>query len=136
MPDVITLLVEDNEYYRKEIKNILPAGFPFMDVVEAADAKSAMQQFNEQNPNVIFMDIGLPEENGLSLTRKMKTAADQVTVIILTSYDFSEYRVAARESGADYFLAKGATSPADIENLVQSVIDNAPMKEDVPTVKK
>jgi len=53
------------------------------------------------------MDIRLPGENGLELTKKIKKNYPDITVVIVTSYDLPEYREAARESMADYFVPKG-----------------------------
>jgi DNA-binding NarL/FixJ family response regulator len=55
------------------------------------------------------MDIRLPGENGLELTKKIKRNNPGIITVILTSYDLLEYRQAARESMADYFVPKGSS---------------------------
>jgi DNA-binding NarL/FixJ family response regulator len=67
------------------------------------------------------MDIKLPGENGLEVTRKMKARYSNIIVIILTSYDLPEYREAAGQFGADYFLSKGSSSREEIMTLVDSI---------------
>jgi DNA-binding NarL/FixJ family response regulator len=68
------------------------------------------------------MDISLPGENGLELTRKIKADYPNVTIIILTSHDSPEYREAAIRSKADYFFSKGAISNDGIFTLVKSIL--------------
>jgi DNA-binding NarL/FixJ family response regulator len=56
------------------------------------------------------------------LTRKIKIACRAVIVIVLTSYDLAEYRKAAKESGADYFISKGSSTTEDILTLIDSIL--------------
>ncbi len=67
------------------------------------------------------MDIKLPRESGLELTRKIKTRHTRIRVIILTSYDLSEYRQAAGQYGADHFLSKGSSTREEIMALVDAI---------------
>jgi CheY-like chemotaxis protein len=78
-----------------------------MDIAEAENGKEALQKVETLRPDLIFMDIKLPGENGLELTKKIKTRYSGISIIILTSYDF---------------LSKGATTKEDILKLVQSII--------------
>jgi YesN/AraC family two-component response regulator len=93
-----------------------------MDIAEAENGKDALQKVESLRPHLIFMDIKLPGENGLELTKKIKARYSDISIIILTSYDLPEYREAAREYQADHFLSKGASTKEDILTLVQSII--------------
>jgi len=77
-----------------------------MDIIEAADGVEAFQKIDSHPPNLILMDVTLPGEDGLELTRKIKADYPGVTIIILTSHDSPEYREAAIRSKANYFLSK------------------------------
>ena len=90
-----TLIVEDSAIYRKLLKETLRSRFPSMEIIEAENGEEAMQQISAHTPDLIFMDIKLPGENGLELTGKIKAKYPDVAVIILTSYDSPEYREAA-----------------------------------------
>jgi two-component system response regulator NreC len=68
------------------------------------------------------MDIGLPGENGLELTRKIKSQYPDIIIIILTTYDSIEYREAAIRNKANGFLAKGSSTPEDVARLVESIL--------------
>jgi len=61
------------------------------------------------HPKIVSMGIRLPGENGLELTKKIKKNYPDIIIVILTSYDLHEYRQAARESMADYFVLKGSS---------------------------
>ena len=83
-----TMLVEDSTSFRQLVKNNLQDQFPSVDVIEAADGAEAFQKIDSHPPNLILMDITLPGENGLELTRKIKADYPDVIIIILTSHDF------------------------------------------------
>ena len=117
-----TLIVEDSAIYRKLLKETLWSRFPSMEIIEAENGEEAMQQISAHTPDLIFMDIKLPGENGLELTGKIKARYPDVAVIILTSYDSPEYREAAAQVKADHFLSKGSSSKEGILALVDSIL--------------
>lgn len=117
-----TLIVEDSALYRKLLKETLLSRFPSMEIIEAEDGEVAMQKINALPPDLIFMDIKLPGENGLELTGKIKAKCPDVIVIILTSYDTLEYREAAAQAKANHFLSKGTSSKETILALVESIL--------------
>ncbi len=116
------MLVEDNPSFRQLVKDNLNDQFPSMDIIEAGDGPEALQKIDSHPPNLIFMDIQLPGENGLELTRKIKADYPDIIVIILTSYDLPEYREAATRSKADYFFAKDSIATDGIFKLVKSIL--------------
>jgi YesN/AraC family two-component response regulator len=117
-----TLLVEDNAAFRQSIKEIIQTEFPSIGIEEALDADDAMQKVDAFLPNLIFMDIKLPSGNGLALTQKIKKEHPGMSIIILTSYDFLEYRLAATQYGANHFLSKASVTRAEITALVKSFL--------------
>jgi two-component system response regulator YesN len=118
---VKTLIVEDNAIFRQSLKEVLHTRFPSMVVVEAEDGDEALQKIDVLVPDIIFMDIKLPGENGLHLTQKVKMKHPKMIVIILTYYDSPEHRKAADQCGANYFLPKG-TSTEEVVDLVESIL--------------
>ncbi len=122
---VKTLIVDDNTSFRQLLKGILHSRFPSMDIDEAGDGKEAMSKVKSSRPDLIFMDIKLPGENGLELTKKIRADSPGIIVIILTSYDLPEYREAATLYGANDFLTKGSSTGEEIAELVRSLLPNA-----------
>lgn len=116
-----SLLVEDNDSFRQSLKEMLCERFPKMVVEEAEDGEEALQKVEGSRPHLVFMDIKLPGANGLEITRKIKKRHSTIQVIILTSYDFPEYREAAVKYGADHFFSKESSSRDDILALVDSI---------------
>ncbi len=117
-----TMLVEDSTSFRQLVKDDLQDQFPSMDIIEAADGVEAFQKIDSHPPNLIFMDIQLPGENGLALTRKIKAGYPDIIIIILTSHDLPEYREAAIWNKADYFFSKGSRAADEIFKLVKSIL--------------
>ena len=116
------LIVEDSAIFRKLLKDALRSRFPSMEIFEAADGGEAIQRILSNPPDLIFMDIKLPGESGLELTAKIKAKYPDVIVIILTSYDSPEYRQAADQVKANYFLSKGSSNKESILTLVESAL--------------
>jgi CheY-like chemotaxis protein len=114
------LIVEDNNTYRQSLVTALSTEFPSAKVEEAANGDEALEKVGSFQPDLIFMDIKLPGDNGLELTKKIKEIHSGITVIILTSYDLPEYRQAAEAYGADHFISKGSSTRDEILALVRT----------------
>jgi len=117
-----TMLVEDSTLFRQVVKNNLQDQFPSMEIIEAGNGVEAFQKIDSHSPNLIFMDITLPGENGLELTRRIKTYYPDIIIIILTSHDLPEYREAAIRYRANYFFSKGSIAIDGISTLVKSIL--------------
>ena len=115
------MLVEDDEGFRRSLAGLLMSRFPSIAIGEARDGAEAMEKVESFLPNLIFMDIKLPGQSGLELTRRIKTLYPNINIVILTSYDFPEYREVARASGAYRFLSKGSSTADEIQELVEGL---------------
>ncbi len=119
------ILVEDDYGFRQSLKKILSSRYPFMQVVEAEDGKEALRKIDLFHPDLIFMDIRLPGNNGLDLTHTIKTRYPCMVVIILSNFDLSEYRETAYRNGADYFISKDAPM-GEFLSVVERIIKTEP----------
>jgi DNA-binding NarL/FixJ family response regulator len=117
-----TLIVEDNASYREIIRDTLITLFPSIVIQEASEGNEAIHKIGIFQPQLIFMDIRLPDENGLHLTERIKTSHPDTKVIIMTSYDSMEYREAAIRYGANGYISKDSLNPGQLEKLVKSII--------------
>ena len=117
-----TLIIEDSSFFRQVLKEALKSNFQTMEIMESLDGQGSLQKINIFPPDLVLVDIKLPGESGLELTRKIKTSHPDIQVLILTSYDIPEYREAASRYGANYFLAKGSTTKEGILTLVRSIL--------------
>jgi CheY-like chemotaxis protein len=114
------LIVEDSTLFRQLFKETLHDRFPSIKIYEAIDGKEALLQIETLRPNLIFMDIRLPGENGLELTKKVKARYPNIIIVIITGYDLPEYREASSQY-ADYFLSKDTSTAQNIFTLVGSI---------------
>jgi DNA-binding NarL/FixJ family response regulator len=117
-----TLIVEDSADYRELLRQALRAHFPGMEIQEAGDGEAADDRIRLHTPDLIFMDINLPGENGLELTKKIKARHPGTVIVILTNYDLQEYREMAVRCRADYFLSKSTATQAHILALVETLV--------------
>ena len=118
-----TMLVDDNFLIMQLVESKLHDQFPSMEIIEAVDGAEALQKIESHPPNLIFMDIHLPGEDGLELTRKIKADHPDIIIIIFTSHDSPEYREAAIRYKADYFFHKGSIIANNgIFTLVKSIL--------------
>ncbi len=127
-----TLIVDDNRLNRDTLKGLFTRHFSSMIVEEASDGKEAMEKVGSFQPDLILMDIRLPDESGLELTKKIKSTNPKVKVLILTGHHYPEYKVMAAQYGADGYLIKGGASK-EILAAIESFFSNA---EESTTVKK
>ena len=115
------LIVDPNDPFRRSLKKVLVNRFPFVDIQQASDGRKALEMVQGFGPNLIFLEIHLPSESGLDLARQIKINHPGIIIVMLTSYDFPEYREAAVQYGADHFLSKESSSREDILALVESI---------------
>ena len=122
MPEFRILIVEDHQDFRESLKEVLTARLSHASIEEAAEGNEVLSKVEARPPHLIFMDINMPGENGLELTRQIKQSYPHIVIVILTSYDLPEYREAAYRYGANYFLAKGSTNGQKLVGLVESIL--------------
>ena len=115
------LIVEDSTLFRQLFKKTLHDRFSSIEIYEAADGEEALQKIESLRPNLIFMDIGLPGENGLELTKQVKGRYPNIIVIILTGYNLPEYRESSSRN-ADYVFLKNWSNIENIPTLVESIL--------------
>jgi DNA-binding NarL/FixJ family response regulator len=93
-----------------------------MRITETADGMDALHQALARHYDLIFMDIRLPQGNGLDLTRAIKAVFADSVICVITSYDFPEYRDAAFRNGADLFMVKGDSTGEEIVSVVDALL--------------
>ena len=103
---VRTLLVDDNPEFLGAAARFL-ATDPEIEVVgQALSARKAIEEVTRLQPDLVLMDVAMPEMNGLVATRHIKERPNPPRVIVLTLHDNDEYRAQARAAGADGYVSK------------------------------
>lgn len=116
------LIVEDDTRFRKKLRDSLTSRFPNVIFREAVNGKQAFQEIGSSKPVLICMDIGLGDDNGLELTKEIKNLHPEISILILTNYDYPEYRDAAFDNGADFFFVKGGATLGEIAGSLEKVL--------------
>ena len=114
---ITLMLVDDHAMLREGLRSKL-SGNPDIEIVgEAASAKELLSKIELLTPAVIILDLKLPDANGVTLIRQIKSAQPECKIVVLTMYDHVRYAIHALESGADGFVVKGAP----YEELLQAI---------------
>jgi DNA-binding NarL/FixJ family response regulator len=111
------LLADDQELVRSGFRLILDLADGIDVVGEAADGREAVRLAKDLQPDVVLMDVRMPELDGIEATRRLRQAGSEARVLVLTTFDLDEYVYAAVRAGASGFLLKDAPR----EQLVNAV---------------
>lgn len=116
------LLVEDHELYRMGLSMLLEKADGITLCAEAADGADGIKKARELNPDVILMDIGLPNIDCIEATGRIKDFNPDVKILIFTSRDSDNDVFEAFKAGADGYIMKGAT-PEQTISAIKSVYE-------------
>jgi len=110
---VRVLLVDDDDLMRAGLKAVLSSDDAIEVVGEADDGRAALKQVRALSPNVVLMDVRMPDLDGISATREVLATSPEVKVMILTTFEQDDYIFGALNAGASGFLLK-RTSPEEL----------------------
>ena len=114
------LLVEDHELYRMGLSMLLEKAEDINLVAEASDGLEGVRKAREFAPNVILMDIGLPNMDGIEATQRIKDFLPDTKILIFTSRDSEHDVFESFRAGADGYIMKGA-SPEQTISAIKAV---------------
>ncbi|MBK3580303.1 response regulator transcription factor [Streptomyces sp. MBT65] len=107
----IRVLIADDQMMVREGFSVLLGAMPDIEVVgEAVNGRDAVRRVRELAPDVVLMDIRMPEMNGIEATREIVAADGAAKVLVLTTFDLDEYVYQALRAGASGFLLKDASA--------------------------
>jgi DNA-binding NarL/FixJ family response regulator len=114
------LIVDDDDLMRAGLAAVL-ATDPGIEVIgEAANGREAVELVGRDSPDVVLMDVRMPELDGIAATAALASAATSTKILILTTFDEDEFVFAALRAGAAGFLLK-RTRPEDLVAAVHTV---------------
>jgi len=100
------LIVDDSKQVRERLISLLSEHPKIRIVGQAGDGSEAIDALNDLEPDTVILDIRLPGRNGIELLKEIKAAHPEIMVIMLTNYDFDQYRKQCSQFGADHFFNK------------------------------
>ena len=115
------LLVDDHDLFRKGIARLIDSQPDFQVVGEARDGRDALEQAQKLEPQVILMDIEMPNWNGTEATRRIKSEMPLVFIIMLTVSDDDQNLFAAVRAGASGYLLK-SVKPDELFQRLRGVV--------------
>jgi DNA-binding NarL/FixJ family response regulator len=114
------LLADDQELMRMAFRMVMETQPDLSIVGEASNGREAVEATASLRPDVVLMDVRMPEMDGVQATRLIVESDSSARIIILTTFDIDEYVYAALRAGASGFLLKD-TQPADLLSGIRAV---------------
>ena len=111
------LLVDDHTLFREGLKSIIGRDSRFEVAGEAGSAREALQMAGKCRPDVVLMDISLPDQSGIQLTREMRKLLPQTCVMIVTMHAKIDYIVEAFQAGAMGYVVKESAPQRLLQGL-------------------
>lgn len=105
---ISVMLADDHPIVRKGTRELLEPHADLRVVGEANDGREAVELARRLKPDVILMDVSMPELNGIEATREIKALVPGTAILVLSSYDDDAYVFALLEAGAAGYLLKNA----------------------------
>jgi DNA-binding NarL/FixJ family response regulator len=117
---VRVLLVDDDDLMRAGLRSVLSSDAAIEVVGEAGDGREVIARVRESKPDVVLMDVRMPDVDGISATREVLATGADVKVVILTTFEEDDYIFGALNAGASGFLLK-RTSPEELIAALHTV---------------
>jgi DNA-binding NarL/FixJ family response regulator len=119
-PAVRVLLVDDDDLMRAGLRSVLSSDEAIEVVGEAGDGRAAVASARTLKPDLVLMDVRMPDLDGISATRELLAVSPEVRVVILTTFEEDDYIFGALSAGASGFLLK-RTRPEELTAAIHTV---------------
>lgn len=117
---VRVLLVDDDDLMRAGLKAVLSTDARVEVVGEAGTGRAAVERVRALRPDLVLMDVRMPDLDGIAATREVTAASPEVKVVILTTFEQDDYIFGALNAGASGFLLK-RSGPEELLAAIQTV---------------
>ena len=114
-------IADDSELLRSHLVNMISELKEIEIVGQVRNARDAVESIRRLNPDVVILDIHMPDGNGISVLEKIREDKNLAKVIIFTNFPYVQYRKRCMEAGADYFFYKATEFERLMEVLKQLI---------------
>ena len=111
------MIVDDHPLFREGLKSIIAGDRHFAVEGEAGDARNGYEMAKNIRPDVVLVDISLPDESGMQLTRRIRKALPATRVMIISMHSKIDYIVEAFQAGATGYVVKDSAASRLIQGL-------------------
>lgn len=120
MEKIRVMITDDHSLIREGLKQLLEFDGSIEIVGEASNGMECLEKLKECNPEVLLLDINMPEKNGIEVLKQMKTENLQVKVLILTVHNEMDYLMQAVDIGVDGYILKDSES-SELKKAIRTV---------------
>jgi len=120
-------IVEDDAPFRKSLRHVIESKRGFSCVAECGTGAEAMERIPRDPPEIVLMDLNLPDFSGAEITSRLKAVLPDISVVVLTVYNDTEHIFKALRAGACGYLLKQATAVEILEAIAEAHRGGAPM---------
>jgi len=117
MPEIHLLLVDDHEIVRTGLSMLLESESDIKIIGQASNGLQALEMASQLHPDVVIMDITLPDISGIEVTRRLKAQNPEIAVVALTIHEDQQYFFEMLQAGADGYVPKRAAS----DDLIKAI---------------
>lgn len=111
------LIIDDHPVFRQGLKTVVERDSRFKVVGEAGDGREGLRMIRELKPDLVVVDISLPDENGIQLIREIQKASSGPPIIVVSVHSRIDYIVEALQAGARGYVVKESTSERLLQGL-------------------
>ena len=120
-------IVEDDAPFRKSLRQVIESKRGFTCIAEFGKGAEALERIPRDPPEIVLMDLNLPDFSGAELTARLKAILPAISVVVLTVYNDTEHIFKALRAGACGYLLKQATAGEILEEIAEAHRGGAPM---------
>lgn len=114
------ILVDDHRMMREGLRSLLEANSGFEVIAEAENGRDAVTRTRALKPDVVVMDLGMKDLNGVEATRQIRAEFPRIPVVVLSTYAHEDYVLSALEAGASAYVLK-ISAHAELVEAIESV---------------
>ncbi|MGD1089544.1 MAG: response regulator transcription factor [Verrucomicrobiota bacterium] len=131
MKTIKVAIIEDDIRFRKSLRRVIESKPGLTCIAEYGTGAEAIEHIPRDLPDVVIMDLNLPDSSGADVTARLKSLLPDISVVILTVYNDAEHIFKALRAGAGGYLLKQATASEILEAITETHRGGAPMTSEI-----